>query len=513
MYKTRVSQLGGCFVALLLGYAPAGHASNWEIVPALSFIQHYTDNLFLEENALRSEDYVTEVNPAIAINADARRLDVNFNYVMQNLFYQNNNEYNDTNHLLQLDANSELVKDNLFFDVAGSIDQQIVSFDQSVPVDNVNIGNRTEVRALSMSPYLVTDMGGLMATDVRYLHGITKIEEGASDSVTDSVTVNLANGRQITRFTWNLSYNTINEERKDEAETIKFENGFANASYRLFNSVSLIANYGYANNDYQSTQPVNNGSYGAFGIGWSPNEKFSLEAVYGSEYRAASVKLDPTPRTSLSAGWRDTDIGLNPGKSWNGEFSLRIRRAEWIARYLEDTTTTQQIQVLPDSFDTTGGGNQNVDQNTTTLGFGVTNEVFVRKRGQLTLNLTRAKSVFTLGYFDETRNYQTSAVEQRLNGGNGSWNWAISGKTRFNILLNMEKRQAQTEETPDDFQFAEASMEWLLKRPFSASATYRYTSLDSDVATRSYQENRVILRLNAVFSRGERRADRTDSGA
>jgi hypothetical protein len=276
----------------------------------------------------------------------------------------------------------------------------------------------------------------------------------------------------------------------------------AEARYRLFNSLSFLANYGYANNDYRTTQIVHNGSYWAFGFGWRPNDKFGIDAVYGSEYRSATINWEPTPRTSLNANWRDTDVGLNPGKIWSGEFALRTRRTQWTARYLEDTTTTQQIQVLPDSLNPSGGSGQGVEPQPISE-LGVTDEVFVRKRGQLSVDHKRVKSNFSLSYFNETRILQTSGVEQQINGGRGSWRWKVSGKTTVNFLLRADQRQLQLDQSPDDFRLAEASIEWLLKRPFSASATYRYSNLDSEDDTRTYSENRVILRLNAVFSRNE----------
>jgi uncharacterized protein (PEP-CTERM system associated) len=304
---------------------------------------------------------------------------------------------------------------------------------------------------------------------------------------------------------WSLSYNNIDEERKD-ANTINFENGFADARYRLVNSLSFLAYYGYANNDYQTTQPINNGSYWAFGLGWRPNDKLGVDAVYGNEYQSATIDWDPTSRTTLTASWRNTDIGLNAGKTWSGAFSLRTRRTEWIARYLEDTTTTQQIQVLPDAIAPPEETNQDQSlEQQSSFDFGVTDEVFVRKRGQFRINYTRAKSDLSLSVFNEKRIFLSSDTEQQSQGGGGFWNWDISGKTSFNILFRTEERLIQLGEPPDDFRLAEAGFEWMLKRPFSASATYRYTKLDSEVEGRSYEENRAILRLNMIFSKADRR--------
>lgn len=501
MYRTKVRQLGGCIAALLINHADICFASKWEITPALSVDQHYTDNLFLVRDELKQDDYITEVDPAIAVTAEARRLNLTLDYTMQNLFYQNNDEQNKTNHMLQLDATSELLKDNVFFDVAGRIDQQTLNFGQGAPVDNINISDRSEVRSISLSPYYKSEIGGMMAADIRYSRGFTKIEQGGSDSVTDRVSVDLANGRRATKVTWDLSYSKTEEDRSD-SNTVRFENGSANARYQLFNNLSLLANYGYANNEFPATEETSNGSYGSLGLGWQPNDLLSIDAVYGSQYQSATINLNPTARTSLTATWRDTDIGLNPGQVWSGELRLTNRRSQWIAGYLEDTTTFQQTQVLPDPLSPPDDTNKDFDPSAP-FGFGVTDEVFVRKRGYLNINYTRARSTLSLNYYNETRIYQTSGTELSSDGGGGSWIWSMSPKTIFTATLGIDRQQILTDLSPDTFKFAEARIDWIPKRPFSANFTYRHTDYNSDIEILSYSENRVIVGLRVDFAKTE----------
>lgn len=482
------------------------HAGEIGISPSLSLVEHYTDNLFLQTDSLKQKDYVTEVNPGLFLFAKGRRLQGNLSYVLQNIRYRNNKEYNTHYNKLRSSLNSELIENHLFFDVNGNIDQQPVSAEQGVSRDNINIGNRTNVKTLSLTPRYSTIIGNSVSSNFQYSRGIVRVQEGASNSVSDEFRTELASGREFSRFNWNLSYRNLNEKR-DSGSKLKLENAFAQARYQFYTDLSLLGNIGYEHNDFESISVLNNGAYHSLGIGWTPNEYLGVDASYGNRYKSISINWNPTTRTSLNLNWRKTDVGVNTGKVWSGNFSLKNTHAQWLFNYREDTTSSQQLQL--GAGGPSGGGESLVGGPSTgtgtPLGFGLTDEIFIRKYGKLSFEYIRAKSDFFASYYNETRTGQQSGFVQRYFGSFLSWKWRITPRTSFLISGGSEKRNFEggLDLISDRYQYGSMGWQWQLRRRINTSLQYTGTKVKSNLETRDYRENRVTLSLNVVFSKND----------
>jgi uncharacterized protein (PEP-CTERM system associated) len=477
------SYIGFCLVI----FPASAISGQWRLSPAVTLTQSYTDNLELA-NRSPKQDYITELNPKLNLTGKGARVNADIDYTMQNLYYIKNQEYNRTEHQLSAAGGAELIRNNFFVDANAGIEQAIVAADQARPIDNVNVGNRTNVKRFGVSPYIQSELQGNATTEIRYTRSAIEIDEGASNSRTDRYNVDIASGPKYYKFVWSIAYDKTKEKR-DSGEIINFENASANARYRLFDSFHFLAEFGYANNDFQSLDTINNGTYRAFGLGFQPNDKLLVDALYSNQYNSVSTVISPTPRTSLKVIWRDSKVGLNAGQVWRGDFNLNIKRTNWIMSYQEDTTTTQQLQ------QGTTGSNSVVNPD-----FGLTDDVFERKLGRVSFKYSRAKSQWALSYFSEQRVSKRTGEKQKVHGSSASLTWRTGAKTNILISGSTEKRLFENDGASDNTRFAAISLNRIIKRKHSASIGFHSIDQESIVESRSYKEIRVYASINLVLT-------------
>src|SRR5690349_19753266 len=89
-YPFRVTFSAAVAVFLLSSHS---EASEWRIRPRLNLIETYSDNVRLGA-AGSSDDFITQINPGIIARGVASRYNIDVNYMMNNLIYANNNDFN-----------------------------------------------------------------------------------------------------------------------------------------------------------------------------------------------------------------------------------------------------------------------------------------------------------------------------------------------------------------------------------------------------------------------------------
>ncbi|HNH52208.1 MAG TPA: TIGR03016 family PEP-CTERM system-associated outer membrane protein, partial [Nitrosomonas sp.] len=115
------------------------YAGEWRVVPSLNINERYTDNFRLGGIATGgkgNDEFITQINPSILINGNARRYRVDVNYLMNNLIYANNSEFNRIRHQLSANGTVELIQDRFFIDGRAMILQQNASLLGSQGLDN-----------------------------------------------------------------------------------------------------------------------------------------------------------------------------------------------------------------------------------------------------------------------------------------------------------------------------------------------------------------------------------------
>jgi uncharacterized protein (PEP-CTERM system associated) len=508
---------GAGLLVLLLLAGPV-HAGNWEITPRISVAEIFSDNVNLDDDN-KEYDLITEITPGISINGEGGRLSANIDYEMQNLIFLNESDATGSNHQLDGSGTAELARELFFVDANAFIGQSIVDANRSISNSNINSsGNRTDFYAYSLSPYIRNDFAGWTEGEFRYTYGEVVYDDDRSDDQTEnSFDARMRSGRKFGPMTWTatanhttLDYDNSSGDSRDDEE---FRNAEVNARYRINSLFSLIGTAGDADNDYETSDQIENGSYWAVGGFIQPSRYYSFEAQKGNNLKTATANVYPTRRTALTVTYRDREVGLNPGEYWTGSFNHYTRRTNWQARYFQDTTTQQQ-QILSGSGSSFGGidpetGEPNPDPQPGDLPvdeplnpfFSLTNEVFERKRGEGTFGMKGGKTSLRFTIFEERREYQVSGVEERVRGISGSVNRRLAPRTNGILSGSYQRNLEDTNDSDleDVYAFLRAEVSRQITRRARGSLAYQLQLQDSNDDSRDYTENSLEARLTVFF--------------
>jgi uncharacterized protein (PEP-CTERM system associated) len=486
----------------------AVEAGEWDITPRLSVAEVYSDNINHDDNKKES-DLITEITPGLSVHGQGGRLKVDLDYQLQNTIFLDNSDANGSFHQLSADATAELAKNLFFVDASSSMGQAIIDADKAFSVDNLNAaGNRTDFVTYTLSPYILPHFGGYADASLRYTYSQVSYDQGASDGEQNRFNAGIVSGRKFGPLSWSANYDFADVQR-DNSSDEQFENTDASARYRITDQFGLLGQAGYASNDFQSTQVIENGSYWALGAYLQPSRYYSIEATKGDRLETAALGLYPTRRTSLLINYRDREVGLNPGAVWSGSLQHRTRRTTWSANYLEDTTTEQQLRFVADTLflgidPLTGDVNTNPQPGDLVVElpidpvFSITDEVIERKRASGSVGMKTGRSGLLFNVFDERRTRLTSLTEQQTRGGSGSWNWRFAPRTN-SLLTASWQRLTDQDKTERDFWYLQAKLVRKILPRLNGLVEYRFTRQDDDVDTEDYDENRVMARITAYF--------------
>ena len=344
---------------------------------------------------------------------------------MQNSFFLSNSDANGTYPSKWMPrATAEVTRNFFFVDATSRFGQSIVDAQGTISRNNINdAGNQTDFYAYGMSPYILPHFGdmltGLSATRwimcVMMMMCLIQLENRFDAS--------LVSGRKFGPLSWSADY-VYDDIYRSKADDARFENATADARYFINRKFSLVAQAGYANNDYDTNEEIENGSYWAVGGFWQPSRYYSLEALTGRNLDTVTVGLYPGRRTSLQVTYRDRKVGLNDGEAWFGTFRHRTRQTNWNADYIEDTTTQQQETLGEGGFSflgvdpTTGETNPNPQPGDLVVIVptgpisSLTNEVIERKRGSASVGMRTGKTGLRFTVFKQQRRYLTSLREE-----------------------------------------------------------------------------------------------------
>lgn len=514
--KGREAAAPACLLALLL-LSPALHAEEeelaqgWQMTPRLTLSETFTDNIELEPDG--DADLVTEISPGVNLSKQGGRSRVEFDYELQGLLFADTSSSNDINHKLFGAGQFELKPDWFYLDTLATYTQRNTNQSGRLSLDTVTgAGDLDDVGTLRISPYLVHDFGGQVEVLARYTRDEIRYESGgASDSSADGADINLASGRFWRVVTWSLNHNR-NRISRSSAPNASFESTQADVAYRLTDSFRLLARAGNEDNEFPSSRQVENGSYVAGGALWRPSRYIGMEALYGDEYKTATLRLNPTRRTDVEITYYDRDVGTLLGAAWDARIRHRGPALILSATYNEDTTTVQQLEFeedVPGFLNlNTGEFSRSIELSEWLTGDyaagrfdipSLTDEIIERKRASGTASYDTGRSTFTGRIFNERRLFLTSQTTERVNGGDAAWRWAWDGTTDFILRGGLVNTLRNSGAQDDRLWFAQWSVEHDFTPRTRGSLELRRTEQESDRAANEYEENRITARMRMEF--------------
>jgi len=500
---------------LLLLFAVPVQAGQWTITPRVSIGEIYSDNINLDDDD-KEGDLITEIAPGISISGRGARVEAELDYQMQNFLYLSNTDASSISQQLNANATAEVTRGFFFVDARSRIGQAIVDADRTISGNNANnAGNQTDFYAYGVSPYIRPHFGGYANGELRYSLDHVRYDDSVSNSVENRIDANLVSGRKFGPLSWFANY-TFDDINRSKATNERFQNADGETRYFVSRKFSLVAQAGWSDNDFSTSEEIENGSYWAAGGFWQPSRYYSLEALTGDNLTTATVGLYPGRRTSLVVTWRDRDVGLNPGEAWSGTFRHRTRRTTWSASYTEDTTTQQQTQLEEGGFTflgvdpLTGETFPNPQPGDLTvidpIGpiTSLTNEVEERKRASGSVGMRTGKTGLIFTVFRTQRRFLTSLREEDTTGFSSSIDRRVAPRT--NAILSGSWQRIENDDPESngnnrdsDFWYIDVQLRRQIRPRLDGMVGYSFTRQDSNRDGDSYDENRIEARITAYF--------------
>ncbi|GAB4257838.1 MAG: hypothetical protein Kow0065_07310 [Methylomicrobium sp.] len=481
-------------------------ALNINVRPTVSLQEIYSDNIKLAPKGSEESAWVTSITPGLFINGQSSRYRLNMGYRLQGIYNAGGDSGIDLNNQLQFNSNYVISPGRFYVDSRSSISQQNTS-NTRILSDNFvgDNSNTSTVSTFGISPSWTPRFGSYAFGIARATYDRVSSSQGQlSDTDSFSQNVALNSGRYFSKVGWRLSFNNrIN--KNSSGEDITFQDSNALIRYNLNRKFSLVAQGGHSSNDFRSTTDFNNnGFYYNFGGQWRPSQRFSVSAGYGNN-SYVTVYFSPFQRLQASVTYRNNDVGTNTGDVWQGNLRYVTPRSVWSVTYNEDTTTVQQVlleqQIIPfedefgniidDPTDPRFDPSQIINLPT------FTDDVFVRRRGDMSYAFRTGKSVWSASVYTERRTFQLNQQADEVYGISGTWAWRMMPLTQ--TFLRSSYQVTDNDLATDNRFDVSFRVQRSIMRQLSGNLEYRYINQSSDSSLNAYDENRVTLNVMAFF--------------
>jgi len=482
-------------------------AINWSVNPFLQTQEVYSDNIRLAPRDSQIGAFVTDVSPSISVFGQSAKTTMNLNYRMQNLYNARGDEQLSTFNQLQANGRLILVPNRFFLNSSSSISQQNIS-NTNIANDNISgSGNRTNVSTFSLSPTWTPRLGNYANANIQGSFNSISNDQaaavgsvGLSDSINTAENIQLTSGREFKRITWNLGFsNNENNRTSSSANDVVFQNTSGTIRTHLNKQINLFATGSYSNNSFQTAFNNNNGFSYTLGAQWRPSNYYNIEAGYGNN-RYVSLNLTPTRRLSWATTFRDNQIGLNSGQTWQSALNYRTRKSTWSLSHENDTTTTQAILLSQQQVTVDVNPDPLINQpvqflvNVPTL----TNDVIVRKMWIFSGSYFSGKSTVSARGFFEDREFQLATTKEKVSGVSANWNWRFATKTSAYLAPQWQQidRAAPTNDNRYDVAIG---LNRQIAKHINGRLEFRHLEQSSAIITNNYQENRATASLFMNF--------------
>lgn len=270
----------------------------FSLTPSASLRETWTDNYRLTSDA--QSDLVSEASLGLRAVANGRRLRGSLDYSGTAQSYARHTEENGVQHTLYGNGTAELLQDRVFLDARASVAQQQVSAFGTTSTDNaLSNSNRTEVRTLSLSPYLRGPLGSSAQYELRLNRDTTSSSNfGAGNSTNSGWQLQAQGGESRRTSTWSLTASSQKVDY-DSGTTSQTELLRGTLSMPLTSSLTATAIAGAERNDLRSADMETSSLSGAE-LAWIPSERTSLNARVERRYFGTSHAVSfsfRTPRT------------------------------------------------------------------------------------------------------------------------------------------------------------------------------------------------------------------------
>lgn len=305
---------------LLLAALPATAQEvgrRFSVTPTFTASETYTETDAGPNRNVRDGEFVTRLSPGLRIASRAGRVQGSLDYALNATWYSKSSESKSFDNTLSAAFLAEAIENRFFIDARASISQQTLSpFGRRTADDRTRYNdNRSEVATVSLSPYLVGQLGGFATWQLRYNATLTETSGGTvNDSLTHGPSLVLSSARSGALFGWALSASQQTIDFKGGRET-EIERVNAQVFVRPDPDLELSVNGGQERTNVGSAFSRTYDNWGA-GLRWTPSPRTTI-ALRGDERyfgRGHSVLVEHRMRRSVVryTDSRDATNGADP---------------------------------------------------------------------------------------------------------------------------------------------------------------------------------------------------------
>jgi uncharacterized protein (PEP-CTERM system associated) len=501
----------------MAGNAPQTGEGGWRIRPRMSILETYTDNVTFARDDLKKSDFITQINPGLAITGVGRRFNFTGEYMMNNLIYADQSSFTRTRHQLNANATAELIENLLFVDGRALMTQQNITLVGPQAIDNVNVtGNRADVRNFSVSPYIRHRFQDFATTELRYTRNVTSSSANPlRNSQADAFQAGLTSGTAFTAFNWGLNYSNQTVHFDGTSRTVELERSIASVGYRVTPQFGVTATGGYERNSFISIRGNPSSPTWTVGFSWMPSERTSIVASAGQRFFGPTYSLLASHRTRLTmwdASYTQNITTFNQQAGGAGSSAILGGSLNQLLAAQNPSLSPEFIQQNSNAL--TGLGLTGSFFSPTNF---LTNQVFLQKTLQASVAMNGIRNTAVFRVFDMTRQAYTQDLADiaivgaenlallnhtRQSGINALWSYRISEQTRANLNLGITRFSFLSTTRVDDLKMISLSLTRQLPqvRPnLSTMLQIRHNQRDSNQPGGEYRENAIIASLNMTF--------------
>ncbi|MDH3636993.1 MAG: TIGR03016 family PEP-CTERM system-associated outer membrane protein [Gammaproteobacteria bacterium] len=452
------------------------YAGTWDIFPSIVTSLGYTDNVRLDPPGEEQDDFILQLNPGIAATYQTPTTIFAVDYRMQNVFYKEISDADNTYHQLQAGGNVEFVRERAFVDASVTLDQNLLDPSERASSNLTPTESIDDVLTYSITPYYREGISDSVTGEIRYTFGEVKFIETDEKGTLNSVVGLLASDDSNTRFSWiasaksrDIEYTTGEQVAVDRVE-VELRQRIA-PTLRMFGVVG-----------YESTE-IN---------------VEDAEEPDGPLYRIG-VSWATSPRTTMELA-----VGENPfGPGGYGRIQSQTASTYLLAEYNQDiTTVTEELLISPVFERIDSLGNPIERGELTAAGVTIPEVVvdpFYDQSFDLIFTVRAFAALTSVELYHTEREFLISREKERFYGGRLSWDW------RFGARTNVELYTAYRWEDLLSGQQGDEIREWglvgdkAITPRLIGTAGYRNFRNDSVLAEFQSEENVLFVQIRKDF--------------
>ncbi|MEM7082321.1 MAG: TIGR03016 family PEP-CTERM system-associated outer membrane protein [Pseudomonadota bacterium] len=456
-------------------------AAEWEFAADLFTGITYTDNFILSPPPGEDEEYVWELSPTIIASRDGKRVDIEFDYRLQSLFYAREDRLNEAYNYLQSTLQALVIPDFLFFDADASISQTVI--DPRVASGNSSIsvsGNTAETMTINASPYIL-----------RRLAPSTFLRLGASAGLVEYDEPRLIDNNQLDYFgsitnsggggplDWSLGFTSKRVEYDVDRE-IELARYSAEVGIRISPRTEFVMSGGEDINDFGALPGtrVAEGTFWNVGFrgGFGDTVEFDLrvgEQFFGDSYGVQFTRSSRALTTSLNYSEEATTIGAQQLDFSNGLSLLNLAG-----------NFANEIEV--DGFELPTRDP----------------ELYIRRRLDFSNTLESGRSSIRAGIYYEDRSFirtELDGARENVRGASFEWSWELDGATSVATRATYQLLDSRDEVSrPEDLRISVQMRREILNQSYITASIGR-NERNAPQANQEYEELAIRIGFGRRF--------------